>query len=69
MTDEKSLAHTVAFVLAMIAILFIYVKAASMQFEDEQKLFNFYCEQIESGNWPDYKELKHDCDQRPARHP
>lgn len=42
-------------------VLAVYAVASTMDFEDEQREFDHYCNMVEEGHWPDYKDSADDC--------
>jgi hypothetical protein len=43
--------------LIVTALWLVLGIVGSMDFADVQKVANNYCEQVELGNWPDYKNI------------
>lgn len=39
----------------------IFLVAGIMADNDEQKAFDYYCEMVKDGNWPDYKNSLGNC--------
>jgi len=45
-------------------LLFVALAVAgTIDVADEAREFQHYCDMIESGAWPDYRNLKEDCDE------
>jgi hypothetical protein len=42
-------------------IMAVYTVVSSMDFEDEQRDFDHYCNMVEQGHWPDFKEIADKC--------
>ena len=43
------------------ALLAAFGIVGAMDYRDEQRAEAHYCEMIESGHWPDYREMGDDC--------
>ena len=48
--------HVIAIILVSVAFLIV----GTISYEDEVEEMNHYCEMVESGAWPNYKNL--DCE-------
>lgn len=42
-------------------ILALYTVGSTMGFDDEQSDFEHYCNMVEQGHWPDFKNLEDEC--------
>ena len=43
------------------ALLAAFGIVGAMDYQDEQRAEKRYCEMVESGYWPDYREMGDDC--------
>lgn len=43
-------------VLALISVIALFGLVGTMGYQDEQMLISDYCDQVEAGNWPAYRD-------------
>ena len=48
-------------IMVVAVLLAVYGIVGAMDYRDEQRAEAHYCEMVESGYWPDYREMGDDC--------
>jgi hypothetical protein len=62
MNDEQT--GTYALLGVTLVILILLGIAGTLDFEEEEKSLNEYCEMVKRGDWPDYEGTYHDFCER-----
>ena len=50
-------------IMVVATLLAVYGIVGAMDYRDEQRAEAHYCEIVESGQWPDYREMEDNCNE------